>query len=71
MPKTYTTQQGDTWDIISLHVYGSEKYGDVLIEANWQENQRVFFPAGITLKVPDLAQQIRDDRNLPPWRRDR
>ncbi|MBE0470516.1 MAG: tail protein X [Methyloprofundus sp.] len=69
MPKTYTTSQGDTWDIISLKMYGSEKFVDVLIEDNWREQSRVLFPSGVVLSIPEIAQTTKDSRNLPPWRR--
>lgn len=67
--RNYTTIQGDTWDIISKIVYGSEKHGDVLIEQNWQERSRVIFPAGIVLAVPEISVQAVDNSDLPPWRR--
>ena len=69
MPKTYTTVQGDTWDIVSFKSYGSEKYVDILIERNWRHRFSVFFPAGVQLTIPDIAIQTQDERNLPPWRR--
>lgn len=69
MPNTYRSIQGDTWDKISLAVYGDEKYLDILITANWRERFRMIFPAGIILTVPDIDQQIQNERNLPPWRK--
>lgn len=35
MASTYTTIQGDTWDLIAYKLYGEEKYMKNLIEANW------------------------------------
>jgi phage tail protein X len=67
--RNYTTIQGDTWDIISKKVYGSEKHGDVLLEQNWPERSRVIFPAGIVLGVPDISTETVDSSDLPPWRR--
>ena len=32
--KTYTTVQGDTWDLISFALYGTEKYVGELMESN-------------------------------------
>lgn len=69
MSETYTTSQGDTWDIISLKVYGVEKYVDVLIGANWREQSRVFFPSGIELVVPIISTEEQNSRNLPPWKK--
>ena len=68
MADTYRTIQGDAWDSISLKVYGDEKYMDLLITANWREQQRVIFPAGIELQVPPLPADVQQNRNLPPWR---
>ena len=35
MAAKYTTVQGDTWDLISYKVYGSEKYIGNLMQANF------------------------------------
>ena len=32
--KTYTTVQGDTWDLIAYKILGAEHYMQQLIEAN-------------------------------------
>jgi phage tail protein X len=63
----YTTIQGDTWDLISYKVYGSEKYMIKLIEANPEYRETVFFSANIKLKVPDIETPI--PNKLPPWKR--
>lgn len=65
--REYVTVQGDTWDIISLKAYLSEKYMDKLIDANSIHRETIFFSAGITLQVPDLI--ITQPNNLPPWKR--
>ena len=67
MSKTYTTSQGDTWDIIALRQMGSEKYMSLIIEANSKFNQVVVFPAGITLVIPDAP--VVTANSLPPWKR--
>ncbi|BBB91058.1 MAG TPA: LysM domain-containing protein [Methylomusa anaerophila] len=67
MAKTYTTQQGDTWDIIALRQMGSEKYMSVLIEANQSHNATVIFSAGATLTIPET--DIPTVQTLPPWKR--
>lgn len=67
--RKYTTVQGDSWDVISKKVYGSENHIDALIEQNWRERSRVIFPAGVALNVPEIPPQAIDDSNLPPWRR--
>jgi phage tail protein X len=67
MPSVYSTVQGDTWDIIALRVYGSEKGMDVLINANPAYRETVFFGAGVVLAVPPAPATV--NANLPPWRR--
>lgn len=67
MTKTYTTIQGDTWDMISYKVYGNEQHMDVLIQANSQYIQTVIFPANVILTVPTLDIPV--TTQLPPWKR--
>jgi len=63
----YKTRQGDTWDLISLRVYGSEKYMTKLIEANPEHRETAFFSANIKLKVPEIETPVPEE--LPPWKR--
>ncbi len=64
------TIQGDTWDILSLRLYGTEFYCDELIKANINERERVVFPAGIILNVPDIDTEAdENNEDLPPWKR--
>ena len=65
--RSYTTTQGDTWDIISLKMYGTEKQMHTLIEANPAHRETVFFSANIVLNIPDIA--VSTPSSLPPWRR--
>lgn len=65
--RTYTTIQGDMWDIISYRVYGTEMYIDKLIKANPEHVKTVIFDAGIKLNVPDV--EIPSSDTLPPWKR--
>ena len=67
MSKTYTTIQGDMWDLISLKVYGSEQYMTELLEANESYKEVAVFPAGITLICPEVKAVT--SKMLPPWRR--
>ena len=64
---TYTTVQGDTWDMVSLRVYGAEKYMDRLISANPDHRHTVFFAAGVVLSVPEI--DAAPPETLPPWKR--
>lgn len=71
MSKTYTTKQGDTFDIIAKLQLGDEHYMSLLIEANYPYRDIVIFPAGITLNLPDIPQSVTQtlSENLPPWRK--
>jgi phage tail protein X len=66
MKSTYTTVQGDTWDIIAKNVYGYEKYADFLMQNNWNQLDFMIFPGGITLNTPTLTKK--DSTELPIWR---
>lgn len=64
---TYTTTQGDTWDIVSYRVYGGEEgYMGDLLAANPEHISTVFFPAGVVLAVPAITPRP-PVANLPPW----
>lgn len=68
--KQVTTQQGDTWDILSKRLYNTERYADLLIKANLQHRYRVIFPSGIVLNAPDITPSVSEiDDSLPPWKR--
>lgn len=67
MRNTYTTIQGDMWDLIAKHLYDDEKALNVLLETNKQYADTVVFPAGIVLVVPEYIAPVTS--MLPPWRR--
>ncbi|MGI6436412.1 MAG: tail protein X [Syntrophomonadaceae bacterium] len=67
MANTYSTQQGDTWDLVALRTLGSEKYMTVLMEANNKHRETVIFSAGVKLVIPDIDTPI--PATLPPWKR--
>lgn len=62
----YITKSGDTWDMISKEVYGSEYHADVLMAANAAHIETFIFQAGVELSTPALEEE----RNglLPPWK---
>ncbi|WP_302806765.1 tail protein X [Cloacibacillus porcorum] len=67
---TYTTKQGDMWDIICYRLFpdvGKEMCMDKLIEANPEEINRAVFPAGVVLRVPEISVSVVND--LPPWKK--
>lgn len=65
--KNYTTVQGDTWDMIAYKKLGSTGYTDQLISANLDHLGTFIFPAGVTLRLPEIVEKT--DTNLPPWKR--
>lgn len=66
--KTYTTVQGDCWDVIAYKVLGNENYMSQLIEANKQHREVFVFPAGVVLTIPEIVEDT-VDKTVPPWRR--
>lgn len=64
---TYTTIQGDVWDMIAYKVYGNEKYMTLLLEANPSLVEIAVFPQGVTVSCPDKPPEAVD--TLPPWRK--
>lgn len=66
MSTTYTTIQGDTWDVIAKRVLGSTSYTGYLLMANLRKVDYLFFPAGVELVIPDV------DKTIPsapvPWK---
>lgn len=65
--KTYTTIQGDMWDMIAFKTLGDESYTSQLIEANPGYRKTVIFGAGVVLTLPEVEIQTAED--LPPWKR--
>lgn len=70
---TYTTKQGDTWDMIALAMYGEETKVTVLMQH--RENITLLdyqiFPAGIVVAGPDEGYGYEEEAptDLPDWRR--
>lgn len=67
MAKTYTTVQGDMWDMIAKREMGSERFTHLLISANQAYRMYTTFSAGIQLTIPDVPKQVAE--SLPPWKR--
>lgn len=65
--KTYTTVQGDTWDIIAYKMYRDEYKMDILINANTEHIDTVVFSAGVVLNVPEIEPETTTEK--PPWMR--
>lgn len=64
--KTYTTIQGDMWDLISYKIYGDEKYMGLLMQNNLDFIDIFIFGAGTVLSVPEL--EVEAETKLPSWR---
>ncbi|MBE6901396.1 MAG: phage tail protein [Ruminococcaceae bacterium] len=64
---TYTTIQGDTWDVIALKTLGSEMHSTAIMKSNVQYADIVTFSAGVQLNIPLVAPV--QEQTLPPWKR--
>ena len=65
----YTTEQGDTWDLIAYKVYGASRYiyaVKPLIRANMDIVKTVEFSAGVSIVTPILMAA--ETAPSPPWR---
>ncbi len=67
MPSTYTTTQGDMWDLIAKKVYGTELALNVLLAANLKHINTAVFSGGVVLALPTYSAP--KSSTLPPWRR--
>ena len=68
--KVYRTVSGDTWDLISYKVYGSEGYFHDLIRSNLRLIDIAIFDANIPVIIPEIAdEENNNDESLPPWKR--
>ena len=66
--KTYTTVQGDMWDLIAYKELGDTKHTGALLIANLALCDFYTFPAGIVLTLPDVERSTVPD-TAPPWKR--
>ena len=62
---SYKTIAGDTWDMISRNVYGSEMHAALLMDANRNLLTTFRFDSGVEIQVPDLPEE--KDGLAPPW----
>ena len=67
--KVYRTVLGDTWDLISYKVYGSEGYFHDLIRSNLRLIDIAIFDANIPIIIPEISEEVENGENLPPWKR--
>lgn len=64
---SYTTTQGDTFDMLAYRAYGSEFKSHFIIQANPQYASTIVFNSGIVLKIPIISSESAS--TLPPWKR--
>jgi len=64
----YTTIQGDTWDMLSFDIYGSEKLAYLLLQANPAYMEMLYLPAGLKLTIPQTPKG-KSSQPMPPWER--
>lgn len=67
MDMTYTASARQTFDTVSLNVYGDEKYAYLLLSANPLLCHKMTFDGGEKLRVPELPADAQ--QSLPPWKR--
>ena len=67
MERTYTTKQGDAWDLIAFLVYGDASYTGWLMAHNFPHLDTFVFGAGVVLQTPEPPA---DDQaaTMPVWR---
>ncbi len=66
---TYTTVQGDCWDLVAFKLYGSEKYMKLLAEANMPLLDYLTFPPGTVINMPDIPEDY-DTEDTVFWRQE-
>lgn len=69
--KVYRTISGDTWDLISYKLFGSEQYFHQLMRANLNLLSIAIFDSNVPIIVPeiDVSNNNVDKSKLPPWKR--
>lgn len=69
--KVYKTVSGDTWDLISYKLYGSEQYFHQLMRANLNLLSIAVFDSNIPVIVPEITSiaSAVETSKLPPWKR--
>lgn len=62
------TLEGDRWDLIAYRAYGDVAKQDLIIAANPELAITPMLPAGVTVRVPVLAETTSQIQTLPPWK---
>jgi len=64
---TYTTMQGDTFDILALDAWNDETKAHWIIQDNPDYASTIVFNAGIDLRIRVVDPSAAS--TLPPWKR--
>lgn len=69
--KVYKTVNGDTWDLISYKLYGTEQYFHQLMRTNLELLSIAVFDSNVPIIVPEIeaTTNIVEASKLPPWKR--
>ena len=65
---TYTTKEGDTFDLLALRYYDEEKLANYIISANPYYADVVVFESGVKLTIP-IIDEPETTETKAPWRR--
>jgi len=63
----YTTQDGDTFDLLALDMYNDERLAHYIIEFNPDYSDVIVFEGGVLLKLP-VVEEAETAETIPPWR---
>lgn len=63
----YTTQDGDTLDMIALDMYNDEYKAGIIAAANPQVAGTIVFADGVKLVIPIIDEPAAN--TMPPWKR--
>jgi len=66
---TYTTKQGDRWDLIAHQAYNDATQIDIIIDANPNVPITDELEPSIVLNIPIIDAPEIDNSFLPPWKR--
>ena len=65
---TYTTKEGDFFDLLALRYYDEEKMAHHIIQANPDYADVIIFDGGIKLVIP-VVEETESTELKAPWRR--
>ncbi|MGU1343649.1 tail protein X [Pseudomonas aeruginosa] len=66
---THVTREGERWDQLAVAYYGNPYRYEPITRANPQVPLTAALPAGLTLRIPVLDDQVLITEDMPPWMR--